>query len=330
MKGRRSRRHRHPPDPPNDRRFLDLACISAILEPATSTGPPQENIGCCEVVGGRSCPCHLREALAGFDILSLLTDLARLLQKHGPYEKSKLGFEAINVFTHPFCILIIDSHSLEGLPFANESFDFVHIKRIARGVPEDHAQTSTTPPTTSTTPTMTSMTSVATTVPITIMFVPSKSTVLLHSPWDRIRMRVGPTTSPCRSPPVVEVPALDDNKPSIVASILENFVIPPFPIDWELSALGVMTAVDLTAHLACGSFQRREADSSYAPSESEEDHSSVARVDDSNPQPASASTLKESSHSLPSRVQNDYGGFHRDTRGEYQQRTVEDCRGQQV
>ncbi|KAG1887994.1 uncharacterized protein F5891DRAFT_1199433 [Suillus fuscotomentosus] len=212
MKGRRSRRHRHPPDPPNDRRFLDLACISAILEPATSTGPPQENIGCCEVVGGRSCPCHLREALAGFDILSLLTDLARLLQKHGPYEKSKLGFEAINVFTHPFCILIIDSHSLEGLPFANESFDFVHIKRIARGVPEDHAQTSTTPPTTSTTPTMTSMTSVATTVPITIMFVPSKSTVLLHSPWDRIRMRVGPTTSPCCSPPVVEVPALDDNK----------------------------------------------------------------------------------------------------------------------
>jgi hypothetical protein len=38
---------------------------------------------------------------------------------------------------HPSPILIIDSHSLEGLPFANDSFDFVHVKRIARGVPED-------------------------------------------------------------------------------------------------------------------------------------------------------------------------------------------------
>ncbi|KAG2046798.1 hypothetical protein BDR06DRAFT_1014430 [Suillus hirtellus] len=56
------------------------------------------------------------------------------------------------------------------------------------------------------------MTSVTTTVSITIIFVPSTSTMLLHFPWDCIRMRVGPTTSPCRSPPVVEVPALDDNK----------------------------------------------------------------------------------------------------------------------
>ncbi|KAG0703971.1 hypothetical protein DFH29DRAFT_998026 [Suillus ampliporus] len=32
---------------------------------------------------------------------------------------------------------LLNSHSLEGLPFANESFDFVHVKRIARGVPED-------------------------------------------------------------------------------------------------------------------------------------------------------------------------------------------------
>ncbi|KAG2129144.1 hypothetical protein DEU56DRAFT_704109, partial [Suillus clintonianus] len=31
----------------------------------------------------------------------------------------------------------VQANFLEGLPFANESFDFVHVKRIARGVPED-------------------------------------------------------------------------------------------------------------------------------------------------------------------------------------------------
>jgi hypothetical protein len=29
------------------------------------------------------------------------------------------------------------SHSLEGLPFSDDEFDFVHVKRIARGVPEN-------------------------------------------------------------------------------------------------------------------------------------------------------------------------------------------------
>ncbi|KAH7908055.1 hypothetical protein BJ138DRAFT_984603, partial [Hygrophoropsis aurantiaca] len=31
----------------------------------------------------------------------------------------------------------VQANFLEGLPFPNEEFDFVHIKRIARGVPED-------------------------------------------------------------------------------------------------------------------------------------------------------------------------------------------------
>ncbi|EGN98295.1 hypothetical protein SERLA73DRAFT_183223, partial [Serpula lacrymans var. lacrymans S7.3] len=31
----------------------------------------------------------------------------------------------------------IQANFLEGLPFPNDEFDFVHIKRIARGVPED-------------------------------------------------------------------------------------------------------------------------------------------------------------------------------------------------
>ncbi|KAG2757942.1 hypothetical protein P692DRAFT_201680972, partial [Suillus brevipes Sb2] len=32
----------------------------------------------------------------------------------------------------------VQGNFLEGLPkFANDSFDFVHVKRIARGVPED-------------------------------------------------------------------------------------------------------------------------------------------------------------------------------------------------
>ncbi|KAG1772422.1 hypothetical protein EDD22DRAFT_739737, partial [Suillus occidentalis] len=31
----------------------------------------------------------------------------------------------------------VQGNFLEGLPFPNDSFDFVHVKRIARGVPED-------------------------------------------------------------------------------------------------------------------------------------------------------------------------------------------------
>ncbi|KAF9242513.1 hypothetical protein BU15DRAFT_14009, partial [Melanogaster broomeanus] len=31
----------------------------------------------------------------------------------------------------------VHANFLEGLPFQNEEFDFVHIKRIARGVPEN-------------------------------------------------------------------------------------------------------------------------------------------------------------------------------------------------
>ncbi|KAI0031080.1 hypothetical protein K488DRAFT_52878, partial [Vararia minispora EC-137] len=31
----------------------------------------------------------------------------------------------------------LQANCLEGLPFPNEEFDFVHVKRIARGVPED-------------------------------------------------------------------------------------------------------------------------------------------------------------------------------------------------
>ncbi|KAI0056109.1 hypothetical protein BV25DRAFT_1771447, partial [Artomyces pyxidatus] len=37
----------------------------------------------------------------------------------------------------PSRITWVQANCLEGLPFPNEEFDFVHIKRIALGVPED-------------------------------------------------------------------------------------------------------------------------------------------------------------------------------------------------
>jgi hypothetical protein len=67
--------------------------------------------------------------------------------------------------------------------------------------------------------------------------------------------------------------------PTVPHSVLEKFVIPPFPINWALGQLGVLTAIDLTAHLRYvtwhiarfGDSKRERSDSSYAPSESEND-----------------------------------------------------------
>ncbi|KAG1751188.1 hypothetical protein EDB19DRAFT_1612117, partial [Suillus lakei] len=55
------------------------------------------------------------------DIVSLHPDLARL-------SKDKDLLKRVSW---------VQANFLEGLPFANDSFDFVHVKRIARGVPED-------------------------------------------------------------------------------------------------------------------------------------------------------------------------------------------------
>ncbi|KAG2143673.1 hypothetical protein DEU56DRAFT_910800 [Suillus clintonianus] len=74
-----------------------------------------------------------------------------------------------------------------------------------------------------------------------------------------------------------------DPTSAIDHSVLKNFVNPPFPIDWELSALGIMSAVDLTAHLRyvnwhAGRFRgKRNRDSSYEPSESEQDGNAKSR-----------------------------------------------------
>lgn len=67
--------------------------------------------------------------------------------------------------------------------------------------------------------------------------------------------------------------------PTIPHSVLEKFVIPPFPVNWALGQLGVLTAIDLTAHLhyvhwhmaRFGDAKRDRSDSSYEPSESEND-----------------------------------------------------------
>lgn len=59
--------------------------------------------------------------VVGLDIVSLHPDLAR-------HSKDKDLLKRVSW---------VHANFLEGLPFANESFDFVHVKRIARGVPED-------------------------------------------------------------------------------------------------------------------------------------------------------------------------------------------------
>ncbi|KAG2099247.1 uncharacterized protein F5147DRAFT_655849 [Suillus discolor] len=72
-----------------------------------------------------------------------------------------------------------------------------------------------------------------------------------------------------------------DPKSAIDHSSLANFVIPPFPIDWDLGSLGVLTAADLTAYTRYVDWHdvrfrgaKHTHDSSYEPSESEYDGSS--------------------------------------------------------
>ncbi|KAG1831948.1 hypothetical protein F4604DRAFT_1964350 [Suillus subluteus] len=72
-----------------------------------------------------------------------------------------------------------------------------------------------------------------------------------------------------------------DRNPTIPHSVLEKWDIPPFPVNWALGALGVMAAVDLTAHLRYMNWHgvrfrgtKHARDSSYAPSESEHESNS--------------------------------------------------------
>lgn len=90
-----------------------------------------------------------------------------------------------------------------------------------------------------------------------------------------------------------------ERDPAVNSSALENFVSELFPIEWDLSALGVMSAVDLTAHLCyvgwhavCFRDAKHSRDSSYVPSESEDNSSVSGANNTNNDQPTSASTPK--------------------------------------
>jgi hypothetical protein len=72
---------------------------------------------------------------------------------------------------------------------------------------------------------------------------------------------------------------LDDN-PAVPHSILEKFVIPPFPVHWGLGQLGVMSAADRTAHMRYVNWhdvrfrdaKRDRSESPYEPSEPDVEH----------------------------------------------------------
>ncbi|KAH7928422.1 hypothetical protein BV22DRAFT_979830, partial [Leucogyrophana mollusca] len=61
-----------------------------------------------------------RPTLAGLDVVPLHPNLSGL----GPPDLAAR-------------VRWVQANFLEGLPFPNDEFDFVHVKRIARGVPED-------------------------------------------------------------------------------------------------------------------------------------------------------------------------------------------------
>lgn len=63
---------------------------------------------------------------------------------------------------------------------------------------------------------------------------------------------------------------------SINHSILQKFVILPFPINWKLSVFGIISTVDLTVNLRYvnwhfAHFRGSDCDLSYEPSEPVED-----------------------------------------------------------
>jgi hypothetical protein len=73
--------------------------------------------------------------------------------------------------------------------------------------------------------------------------------------------------------------------PTIDHSVLQQFVVPLFPINWKLSALRIMSAVDLTAHLRYVNWHsarfrasKHDRDSSYEPSEAEGDANSKSAL----------------------------------------------------
>lgn len=93
-----------------------------------------------------------------------------------------------------------------------------------------------------------------------------------------------------------------DLESAIDHSALEKFVIPSFPVNWTIGALGVLTAVDLTSYLRYVNWHavrfrdsKRARDSSYAPSDSECD-SSGSEAADPKPKPATSTTIQIPSH----------------------------------
>ncbi|KAG0700023.1 S-adenosyl-L-methionine-dependent methyltransferase [Suillus ampliporus] len=80
------------------------------------------DVGCGNGVWAiEAAKCWKGCEVVGLDIVSLHPDLA-----HTPKDKDLIKR-----------VSWVQANFLEGLPFANEQFDFVHVKRIARGVPED-------------------------------------------------------------------------------------------------------------------------------------------------------------------------------------------------
>ncbi|KAG2134310.1 S-adenosyl-L-methionine-dependent methyltransferase, partial [Suillus cothurnatus] len=136
------RRHQVPYPRNYERNVLDLDAVDTLLTRQMSGGsltwhvfPPSWNkpppdvplkrildIGSGNGVWVVEAAKHWKGCeVVGLDIVSLHPDLVRLSRDKDLLKR----------------VSWVQANFLEGLPFANESFDFVHIKRIARGVPED-------------------------------------------------------------------------------------------------------------------------------------------------------------------------------------------------
>ncbi|KAG1770849.1 hypothetical protein EV702DRAFT_1138155 [Suillus placidus] len=153
----RFRRQQVPYPRSYQRKVIDLDAIDTLLTRQMSGGsltwhafpqswneqPAQEplkrilDVGCGDGVWVIEAAKYWKGCqVVGLDIVSLHPDLARLSRDKDLLKR--ISWVQANLYVHtpsPYPALI--SHSLEGLPFPNESFDFVHVKRIARGVPEN-------------------------------------------------------------------------------------------------------------------------------------------------------------------------------------------------
>ncbi|KAG1885091.1 hypothetical protein F4604DRAFT_1729673 [Suillus subluteus] len=136
------RRHQVPYPRNYERNVLDLDAVDTLLTRQMSGGsltwhvfPPSWNkpppdvplkrildIGSGNGVWVVEAAKHWKGCeVVGLDVVSLHPDLVRLSRDKDLLKR----------------VSWVQANFLDGLPFANDSFDFVHIKRIARGVPED-------------------------------------------------------------------------------------------------------------------------------------------------------------------------------------------------